>query len=99
MLSPVQKCLVIMVLVLLSISCTKMPQWATSGQGNVAIEALPAKDSIPLKWGKLVSVTASPDIRYAFVLCFQDEQSNLRMVVYDGRANAFFGNVVLIPRK
>ena len=99
MLSPVQKLLVVMVFVLLPLSCTKIPQWATPGQGNVAVETLPAKDSIPLKWGNLVSVTASPSVGNAFELWFQDEQGNLRMVVYDARNNILYTNVPCIPRK
>ena len=99
MLSPVQKCLVVMVLVLLLLSCSKIPQWVAPGQGNVAIETLPAKDSIPLKWGNLVSITTSPTVGNAFELWFQDEQGNLRMVVYDARNNILYGNVPLIPRK
>jgi hypothetical protein len=99
MLSPVKKCLVVMVLVLLLLSCTKIPQWAGPGQGNVAIETLPSKDSIPLKWGNLVSVTTSPDVKLGFELWFQDEQGNLRMVVYNLLTNSLDPNVRLIPRK
>ena len=100
MLSPVQKCVVVMVMALLPLSCTKIPQWAAPGQGKVAIETLPAKDSIPLKWGNLVSVTTSPGgVRNVFELWFQDEQGNLRMVVYDVSTNNLYANVPYIPRK
>jgi hypothetical protein len=99
MLNPVQKCLVVMVLALLPLSCTKIPQWATPGQGNVAIEPMPTKDSIPLKWGNLVSVATSPEVRYGFELWFQDEQGNLRMVVYDIQTNNLSANFRFIPRK
>jgi hypothetical protein len=99
MLSPVKKCLVVMVLVLLPLSCVKMPQWAGPGQGNVAMETLPTKDSIPLKWGNLVSATASPDVRYGFELWFQDEQGNLRMVIYSILTNSLDANVRFIPRR
>jgi hypothetical protein len=99
MLSPLQKCLVVMVLALLPLSCTKIPDWASPGQGNVAVERLPTKDSIPLKWGNLVSVTTSPGVNNAFELWFQDEQGNLRMVVYDGRTNNLYANVPFITRK
>jgi hypothetical protein len=99
MLSLVQKCLVVMVLVLLVLSCTKIPQFSAAGQGTVAIEKLPAKDSIPLKWGNLVSVTVSPDAGYYFQLWFQDEQGNLRMAIYQMRTNSLSDEVRFIPRK
>ena len=99
MLSPTKKCLVVMVLALLPLSCTKIPQWAGPGQGKVAIETLPTEDSIPLKWGNLVSVTTSPAARYGFELWFQDEQGNLRMVAYDMLANNLHPNVRFIPRR
>jgi len=97
--SPVQKCLVVMLLALLPLSCTKMRQWAGPGQGNVAFETLPSKDSIPLKWGNLVSVTTSPAATYGFELWFQDEQGNLRMAVYDLLTNTLHPNARFIPRR
>ena len=99
MLSPVKRCLVVMVLAFLPLSCTKIPQFAAPGQGNVAMETLPAKDSIPLKWGNLVSVTTSPEMKYEFELWFQDEQGNLRMVAYNVITNNLHTNVKFIPRK
>jgi len=100
MLNRIEKCVLLVILVLLLLSCTKIPQWATPGQGNVAIETLPTKDSIPLKWGNLVSVTASPGgVRNVFELWFQDEQGNLRMVVYDVSTNSLYSNVPFITRK
>jgi hypothetical protein len=99
MLSPLQKCMIVMVLVLLPLSCTKLPQWETARQGNVAVETLPTRDSIPLKWGNLVSATTSPDVPFTFQLWFQDEQGNLRMVLYDIRSNDLSAAVRLIARK
>ena len=99
MLSLLQKCLLVMVLVLLPLSCTKIGEQAPTGQGNVGIETLPAKDSIPLKWGNLVSVTTSPGVTTAFELWFQDEQGNLRMAIYQMRTNSLSDEVRFIPRK
>ncbi len=99
MLSPVKKWLVVTVLALLPLSCTKIPQWAGPGKGSVAMETLPSKDSIPSKWGNLVSATASPDVRYGFELWFQDEQGNLRMAVYDLLTNTLHPNARFIPRR
>jgi hypothetical protein len=99
MFSPLQKCLVVMVLVLLPLSCTKIGEQAVTGQGRVAVETLTTKDSIPLSWGKLVSVTMTPDAGYFFQLWFQDEQGNVRMVVYHMRTNSLMDQVRFIPRK
>jgi hypothetical protein len=99
MLSRAQKCLVLVVLVLLTSSCTKLPQWSKAGQGNLAIETLPTMGSIPLKWGNLVTVTSSPDVGFTFQLWFQDEQGNLRMVLCDIRTNSLVDVVRFIPRK
>jgi hypothetical protein len=99
MLSPVQKCLVVMVLVLLPFSCAKIPEWAGPGQGKVAIETVPLKDSIPLEWGNLVSVTMTTEAGYLFQLWFQDEQGNLRMVLYQMRSNTLMDQVRFIARK
>jgi hypothetical protein len=99
MLSLVQKCLVVMVLVLLPLSCTKIDEQAPAGQGNVAIETLPVKNSIPLEWGNLVSVTVTPEAGAFFQLWFQDEQGNLRLVLYHARTNSLMDIVRFIPRK
>ncbi len=99
MLSRTQKCLVVVILALLPLSCTKLPEQGTPGKGNVAFETLPTKDSVPLKWGNLVSVNTIPDLPYVFHLWFQDEQGNLRMVSYDMRANILGADVRVISRK
>jgi len=99
MLSVVQKCLVVMVLVLLPFSCTKIPEWAGPGQGKVAIETVALKDSIPLEWGNLVSVTMTTQAGYLFQLWFQDEQGNIRMVLYQMRTNNLMDQVRFIARK
>ena len=99
MLSPLQKCLLVMLLVLLPLSCTKIGEEAPTGQGNVAIETLPVKNSIPLEWGNLVSVTVTPEAGAFFQLWFQDEQGNLRVVLYHARTNSLMDIVRFIPRK
>jgi len=105
MLSRRRKWIVIVVVILallsLSWSCTKIreSEWGKPGKGNVAFETLPATDSVPLNWGKLVSVSSSPNLPYAFQLWFQDEQGNLRMVLFDMHANILWKDARFIPRK
>jgi hypothetical protein len=96
--SLLKKYLVVVILVLLPLSCAKLPEWSTPGKG-IAVETLPANDSIPLKWGNLVSAQNSPNMQYLFQLWFQDEQGNLRLVFYDVRSNILMTNVRHIPRR
>ena len=98
MLSLVKKYLVVVILVLLPLSCAKLPEWSTSGKG-IAVETLPANDSIPLKWGNLILAQNSPNMQYLFQLWFQDEHGNLRLVLYDIRANILMTTVRHIPRR
>jgi len=92
-------CLSLSFAVLLSVSCTQMPEWAPPGEGNIAFEKLPEKDSIPLKWGKLVSTNIDPNASYLCHLWFQDENGSLRMADYDYRTNKLSLNARLITRK
>jgi hypothetical protein len=91
--------LLLAVAVLLSLSCTKLPEWEATGEGDIAVEALPEINSIPLKWGNLVSVSTNLNQPYISWLWFQDENGSLRMVTYDMRANKFSTTARLIPRK
>jgi hypothetical protein len=43
---------------------------------------LPAMDSIPPAWGKLVSVTTNPAFPSWFQLWFEDESSTIRLAAF-----------------
>ena len=79
----------VLTLAALPLSCVDMPEWAASGEGDVAVEELPYADAIPLNWGTLVSVTTTNE-SYRYQLWFQDEAGSVRMVGYDFRANELF---------
>ena len=83
----------------LTLSCTKLPEWADSGEGDIATEKLQEIGSIPLKWGNLVSANLNPSRSYYCQLWFQDENGSLRTVIYDMRINKLITNGRLIPRK
>ena len=92
-------CIVIAVPVIFLSSCTKLPEWAAQGEGDIATDTLPQEDSIPAQWGNLVSVTTSPSIAHVFQLWFQDEDGNVRLVSYSARSNSFYTtNVRLFQR-
>ena len=91
-------CFSIVIAVLFLFSCTKIePQ--RPEQGSFKIEKLPAADSLPLNWGKLVAVSNEPDFPNWIQLWFEDEGGNLRLVPYSIGTNRLEGTAVLIPRK
>lgn len=91
-------CFSIVIAVLFLFSCTKIePQ--RPEEGSFAIEKLPAANSIPSNWGKLISVSNEPDFPNWVQLWFEDKDGNVRMVAYTIGTNRLEGTVVLIPRK
>jgi hypothetical protein len=82
---------------MLILSCTRIeapPQGVSLGT-----EKLPGLDSIPLEWGKLVSVSTTPIYQGTFQLWFQEENGRIRMVPYTPRGRYLTPNAVVIPRK
>lgn len=92
-------CLLVVALVLLAISCTKLPDPTTQKEGGLAIEKLADVTLIPSKLGKLISVSHRPDFAHVFQLWFQDEDGNVSMVVYNMNTNRLIPDVILIPQK
>ena len=91
-------CLLVMALVLFAISCTKLPGATTQEEGGIAIEKLEDMTSIPLKFGKLISVNTIPE-RDLSQLWFQDDDGNVRMVVFNMNANRLWNHARLFPQK
>jgi len=92
-------CMVMVVLVFLSSSCAKLPDGTTEAQGMMAREDLPELDSIPLAWGKLVSVSNERAFENWVQLWFEDEAGTLRVVPYSVQNERFAGHAVVIRRK
>lgn len=86
----------LMALVLLPLSCTRMEG---PGEGSVAIEKLPDAKSIPMKWGKLVQVSHRPEQEGRYQMWFQDDEGNFRIVTFNMRTNRLAPNARLIPQK
>ena len=93
------KCVLVLTLAALPLSCVKMQEWAASGEGKIATEELPYADAIPLDWGTLVSVTVPKQEDYRYQLWFQDGAGNVRMVGYDLRANELVPKCRLFSRR
>ena len=92
------RCMAALTLVLLSLSCSRLPE-RTPGEGELATERLPNAGSVPSQWGSLVSVTTQPASPNRFQLWFQDEEGNVRMVLYDADGGRLVSEVRLITRQ
>ena len=91
--------LLVVVLLLPALSCTRLPEKPAQEGVMVGSEQLPALDSIPPAWGKLVSVTTNPAFPGWFQLWFEDESSTVRMVAFNLRTKQFDSNVIVLPRR
>lgn len=92
-------CFVVIVLLLLSSACTRLPGPAPLEEGDITIERLAESNSIPATWGNLVSVSHRPDFEHIFQLWFQDDDGNIRMIPYNMNSSRLLQNALYIPRK
>jgi hypothetical protein len=91
--------LLAVVLLLPALSCSRLPEKPAQEGVMIGSEQLPALDSIPPAWGKLVSVTTNPAFPGWFQLWFEDESSTVRMAAFNLRTRQFDSNVTVLPRK
>lgn len=91
--------LFVVMLLVPAFSCTKMQDKSALPGPVLTNEQLPALDSIPTQWGKLVSVTTNPAYPGWFQLWFEDETSTVRMVAFNHKTSKLDPKVVVIPRK
>ena len=85
------------ILVLLVVSCARLPS-ASPEEGGLATETLSDKGSIPAEWGSLVSVYDNP-VKQTTWLWFEDEEGNVRAVLYHRRSEELYSTVRLIRRR
>jgi hypothetical protein len=76
--------------------CTKIPPPPADAPAELATEALPASDSIPLAWGKLVSVTPGTPVDQ---LWFQNDSGVIHIVGFSHNSNRFRSSALVILRK
>ncbi len=90
--------LVGMFFIVLLLSCAKLPE-ASVGY-SFAMEELALSDTIPLKWGQLISVS-SATLQYPgwVQLWFQDKEGNVYMVPYDVQVKKFGQYYRFLKRK
>lgn len=93
-------CILAIVLVLFTFSCTRLPEESIAIEGEkIAKVKLAHLDSIPSKWGNLISVSSVPEYPTTVQLWFQDENGNVRMVPYSINRNQLISHFRLIHRK
>ncbi|MEI9479313.1 MAG: hypothetical protein WCO26_22460 [Deltaproteobacteria bacterium] len=90
--------LLAVVFLLTILSCTRL-EAPPQGVRLVGTEKLPALDSIPLEWGKLVSVSTIPKYEGVFQLWFQDGNGKVRMVAFSLKELRLIPDAVVVPRK
>ena len=98
MLSRLIICLFTLLLSLVPLSCTKIAESPTVEGGDITIGKLPYLDSIPVNWGRLVSVSRLTDFN-VYQLWFQDEDGTVRIAFYNLDTNRFLPKVRQIARK
>lgn len=81
------------------ISCTRISEAPNQKTVQLGAEKLPALDSIPLEWGKLVSVTTTPRYQDLYQLWFQDENGKIRVAGFDIKDSRLIPVATVIPRK
>ncbi len=75
---------VVLVLALVALlpACKKLPAMEANAPGAAQTEARPSPDQVPAAWGALVGVSSVSEYPDLVQLWFQDDQKNVRMVVY-----------------
>ena len=89
----------VVVFLLPALSCSKLPEKPTQEGVTVGSEQLPALDSIPADWGKLVSVTTNPAYPGWFQLWFEDETNTVRMAAFNFRTKQLDPDAMVLPRR
>ena len=92
-------CLLVVVFLFPIVSCTRISEAPSPIAVQIGTEKLPALDSIPSDWGKLVSVTTPPSNQNFFQLWFQDENGKIRIAAYDIKNRNLYPDALVIPRK
>ncbi|MCZ6484863.1 MAG: hypothetical protein O6826_04110 [Acidobacteria bacterium] len=88
--------LILVALILLPLSCARLPDKPMAAGEVLAVEPLLSGDSVPPEWGNLISVTLWLG---EYHLWFQDEGGNVRLVVYKVITNQLRTQAMLIQRK
>ncbi len=85
-----------MFLIVLLLSCAKLPETPTGKEAGLGMEVLQLGDTIPLNWGNLIAVNSSITVASSngqytkeVQLWFLDKEGNIHMILYDVEFNRF----------
>jgi len=76
-------------IVLLLLSCAKLPETPSGTTGVIKMEILPLGNTIPKQWGDLITVSNINQYPAWVQLWFKDKEGNIYMVPYNVEANKF----------
>ena len=85
----------VLLLILVSLSCARLPETGPIESDEVVV--VPSVKPVPAAWGNLISVTDKST--FQFQLWFQDDQGTVRMVRYDVRNRSLLPEAEMIPRQ
>jgi hypothetical protein len=86
------------VLLVSGLSCARLSEKPAESGAVLSSEQLPAPDSIPAAWGKLVSATSNPAFPGWFQLWFEDETGTVRVAAFNFRTRQLDPNAVVFAR-
>jgi hypothetical protein len=89
---------VILVVVLLS-SCTKLPEAEVKVEGRFGMEMKKLEGTIPSTWGNVISVSSIGQFPGWVQLWFQDATGNVYMIPYHVESNVFHENYRYLKRQ
>jgi hypothetical protein len=84
-------------ILIFGVSCTKLGK-PGPGEQKLVLQELTQADSIPAKWGKLVSVSSVASEERWVQLWFQDDEGNIRLVPYNVSDNYLSNQARMIRR-
>ena len=86
-------------ILLLLLSCTKLPEAPTGIEGGLKMEVLPLGNTIPLHWGDLIAVSSVNQYPGWVQLWFKDKEGNVYMIPYNIETNKFHTNYRYLKRR
>ena len=79
----------VLLIVLLSLSCAKLPETPSAITGGMKMEVLQLGNTIPLQWGDLIAVSSVNQYPAWVQLWFKDKEGNFYLIPYNIEANQF----------
>jgi len=89
----------VFLIVLLSLSCAKLPETPSTLTGGTKMEVLPLENTIPQQWGDLIAVSSVNQYPGWVQLWFKDKEGNVYMIPYNIETNKFHTNYRYLKRR